>query len=109
MTDDRIRQIERRIDAIKTAVAETGSMRPGSLTRQYRNSKEKKNAFWQLSYTRRQKSRTEYVRPEHVDAIRSEVAAYKKFKCLVDEWVDLAIEQSRLRMNLEPLPPDVEK
>jgi len=37
MSQKRIRQIEQRIDRIKRALQEIGPMRPGSLTRQYKD------------------------------------------------------------------------
>jgi hypothetical protein len=37
-------------------------MRPGSLTRQYKDPQHQAGAYWQISYTRRMKSRTE-LRP----------------------------------------------
>ena len=37
MSQKRIQQIERRIDRIKRALLEIGPMRPGSLTRQYKD------------------------------------------------------------------------
>ena len=37
MSQKRIQQIQRRIDRIKTALLEIGPMRPGSLTRQYKD------------------------------------------------------------------------
>ena len=46
------------------------------------------------------KSRTEYVRAEYVKRLRQEVKAYKKFKRLIQEWVDLAIERSKLEIEI---------
>ena len=37
MSQKRIQQIEQRIDRIKRALLEIGPMRPGSLTRQYKD------------------------------------------------------------------------
>jgi hypothetical protein len=37
MSQKRIQQIERRIDRIKRTLLEIGPMRPGSLTRQYKD------------------------------------------------------------------------
>ncbi len=101
MTEKRMRQIEKRIVRIKGMVAEIGPMRPGSLTRQYKNPKQRKGPYWQLSYTRAMKSRSEYIRTEWVDEIRKQIAAYKKFKRLIDEWVDLSIEISKLKIQLD--------
>ena len=53
MSQKRIQQIERRIDRIKTALLEIGPMRPGSLTRQYKDPQHHTGAYWQISYTRR--------------------------------------------------------
>ena len=76
-------------------------MRPGTLTVQYRNPKEKKTPFHQLSYTHRGKSRSEYVRPESLATIRKEVDAYKKFRLLVEDITDLSLVASRLRHKRE--------
>jgi hypothetical protein len=95
----RMQQIERRIEGIKRALQEMGPMRPGSLTRQYKDPKHRAGAYWQISYTRGMKSRTEYVRRECVAAVRREVQTHKRFKRLVDQWVDLSIERSRLTMQ----------
>jgi hypothetical protein len=57
-------------------------------------------AYWQISYTRRMKSRTEYVRREWVKGIRRQIANHKRFKSLVEQWIDLGIEHSRLTMQV---------
>ena len=101
MSQKRIRQIEQRIDRIKRALQEIGPMRPGSLTRQYKDPQHHTGAYWQISYTRQMKSRTEYVRPEWVKDIRRQTATHKRFKRLVDQWIDLSIEHSRLTMQME--------
>ena len=100
MSQKRIRQIEQRIDRIKRALQEIGPMRPGSLTRQYKDPQHHTGAYWQISYTRQMKSRTEYVRPEWVKEIRRQIATHKRFKRLVDQWIDLSIEHSRLTMQM---------
>jgi hypothetical protein len=51
MSQKRIQQIERRIDRIKRALLEIGPMRPGSLTRQYKDPQHHTGAYWQISYT----------------------------------------------------------
>jgi len=99
MSQKQIQQLERRIDRIKRALLEIGPMRPGSLTRQYKDPESQTGAYWQISYTRRMKSRTEYVRREWVKEIRQQTATHKHFKSLVEKWIDLSIEQSRLTMQ----------
>ena len=106
MNEKRIQQIERRIDRIKVALSRIGPMRPGSLTRQYKDRKNKTGAYWQISYTRQMKSRTEYVREEWVPDIRRQIATHRRFKRLIDQWVDLDIERSKLTMQIaEPGAP----
>jgi ribosomal protein L29 len=100
MTNQRLDQIRKRIAQIKVALAAVDGMRPGSLTRQYKDPKNQSGAYYLLSYTRQMKSRTEYVARENVREVRREIANYKRFKSLSEEWVDLGIEHSRLRMKL---------
>ena len=106
MSGTRIKQIERRIEGIKKALLEIGPMRPGSLTRQYKDPKQRTGAYWQISYTRQMKSRTEYVRREWVKELRRQIATHKRFKRLVDQWIDLSIQQSKLALQIaEPKKP----
>jgi hypothetical protein len=100
MSQKRMQQIERSMDRIKRALLEIGPMRPGSLTRQYKDPQHHAGAYWQISYTRRMKSRTEYVRREWVTELRRQIVTHKRFKRLVDRWIDLRIEHSRLTMQI---------
>ena len=100
MSRKRIPQIERRIARIKEELQTMEPMRPGSLTRQYKDPKNSAGAYWQISYTRRMKSRTEYVRREWVAEVRRQIATHKRFKRQIDQWVDLGIEHSQLAMHM---------
>ncbi len=100
MSRKRIQQIERRIARIKEELRTMEPMRPGSLTRQYKDPENRAGAYWQISYTRHMKSRTEYVRREWVAEVRQRIARHKRFKRLIDQWVDLGIEHSRLAMHM---------
>ena len=97
MSHKRIQRTGQRIDRIKRALMEIGRMRPGSLTRQYKDPQHHAGAYWQISYTRRMKSRAEYVRREWVKELRRQIVTHKRFKRLVDQWIDLSIERSSLR------------
>ena len=94
--------IRKRIERIKAELARIQDMRPGSLTCQYKDPRNKKGAYYQLSYTRDMKSRTDYVPRDYVQELRREIEHYKRFKELTDEWVELSIEQSRLMMKQAP-------
>jgi len=100
MTNKRLAQIERRIAKIKTELATIGDMRPGSLSRQYKDPETESGPYYQLSYTLDMRSRTEYIRRDCVSDIRRQVSNYKRFKKLCAEWVALGIEHSRLAMKL---------
>lgn len=91
-------QIEEKVAGIKQKLMGVGEMRPGSLTHQYHKPKEKKGGFYQISYTHKMRSKTEYVRPEFVKDLRDQIASFKDFKRLVQQWTDLAIEHSRLKI-----------
>ena len=100
MTDKRLTQIATRIEKIKAALAALGPMRPGSLTRQYKDPRRRSGPYYQLSYTRDMKNRTDYIPRDCVREVRRLIRNYKRFKALTTEWVDLSIEQSRLPIRL---------
>ena len=104
MTTKRLDEIRKRIERIKTELAAIDDMRPGSLTRQYKDPKNQTGSYYQLSYTRDMKSRTDYIARECVRDVRREISNYKRFKTLTAQWVALSIEQSRLKMKLARKP-----
>ena len=99
MSAKKLKQIETQIQKIKDELCEIGEMRPGSLTLQYKVPKEKKGPYYQLSYTHKMRSRTQYVRVELVEEIRQQIQVYKRFKELIEEWIDLAIEHCQIKMT----------
>ena len=100
-----LQRTEERIRKIKQELLALGPIRPGSITRQYRLPKEKKRPFYQLSYTHRMQSRSEYVRPQNLAALRRETANFKRFRKLVDRWVELSLAASQLRARLATKRP----
>ena len=94
-----LERLESRIERIRQELQNLGPMRPGSVSRQYRDPKNRQHLFYQISYTHRMRGRSEYVRPENVDALRKETATFKRFRKLIDRWVDLALKASQLRVR----------
>jgi len=94
-----LERVEEQIEVLKRAMLALGPMRPGSLTKQYRDPKARRLPFYQLSYTYRMRSRSEYVRKENLSALRKETANFKRFKKLIDRWIDLALKASRMRVR----------
>lgn len=99
MTTDKLKQLENEILKIKKELLELAPMRPGSLSLQYKVPAEKKGPYYQLSYTHKMKSRTQYVRPQWVDEIQKQIEVYKRFKKLVERWIDLSIDHSQTIMS----------
>ena len=101
MKKKRLRQIQNEIKRIKRELQKIGDLRTGSLTQQYRIPKEKIGPYYQLSYTHKMKSHTEYIRPMFIEEIREQIVEYKRFKILVGKWMELGIEQSKLKMDID--------
>ena len=105
------KRIEAQIEKLKTELWKIGDMRPGSLSTQYSACQkpgckcvdpvkpQKHGPFYQLSYSHRGKSTTQFVRPQFVSEVRQQLATYKKFKRLTEKWVALALELSKLKME----------
>ncbi len=60
---------------------------------------QKHGPFYKLSYTHRGKSTSQFVRPPFVPEVRKQLATYKKFKALTEQWVTLALELCKLQMQ----------
>jgi len=94
-----LERVEAQIATLQRALLALGPMRPGSLTKQYRDPKARRRPFYQISYTYRMRSRSEYVRQEHLRALRQETANFKRFKKLIDRWIELALKASQMRVR----------
>jgi len=87
---------EKRIGEVKQVLSGLGRMHPGSVSLQKR---ERGGEYHYLSYTFQGEGHTLYVREDDIDQVREEVANYRKFRSLVDEWIALEIEYSRVRRS----------
>jgi hypothetical protein len=103
-------RIERQIERIKRDLALLGELRPGSLSTQYNvcgspgcrckaDPPKKHGPYFQISYTRKGKSSSRFVRKEDLPGVRRQLKNYQRMKTLVERWVDLAIELSTLRLT----------
>ena len=109
MTTKRMQQLQERIDRIKGELADIGDMTPGSLSTQYNvcgnptcrckdpEHPARHGPYYQLSYSRKGKSTTRFVRKEELSAFKEQVKNYTRFRSLVEKWIDLALELSLLR------------
>jgi len=99
MGAQRLAKIEKEIERIKQRIAELGIIRPGSLTRQFKDPRNKRGAYYQVSYTHRMESKTDYVRSDSLAEVRRQIRDYNTLKRLIKRWVELGIEYSKLSMK----------
>lgn len=102
------RALQAKINRIKRALAALGDLRPGTLSTQFNvcgnptcrckaDPPKKHGPYYQVSYTRKGKSRTEFVRKENLPSVRKQIRNYDKLRQMIDQWLDLSIELDRLR------------
>jgi len=103
--------LEAQINALKRELVRLTDLRPGSLSQQYNvcgssgcrckaSPPQKHGPYYQLSYTRKGKDGTRFVKQADVPAIREAMANYAQLRDLVDRWIDLATELSDLKLEL---------
>ena len=92
-------EILNRINEIKKEIQDLGDLRPGSLTKQYGDPKNKKKPFYQINYTQQGKFKTDYVKKGFIEEMEKQTMEYKKLKTLMSEWIELGIRLSKLKMN----------
>ena len=109
MNIKKIKELQGRITRIKKRLSQLGDLRPGTLSRQYNvcgnptcrckdpTNPKKHGPYYQLSYTHRGKSRTEFVRKHFVPQVQREMKNYAILRQLTKKWVDLSLEIARLR------------
>jgi hypothetical protein len=106
---DKTRLLERQIEKIKRELQQIGELRPGTLSEQYNvcgtpgcrcktSPPAKHGPYYQLSYTRKGKSRTRFVRRENLSEVKKLMRNYARLRSLVNRWIDVATELSDLRI-----------
>ena len=103
MEDPSLARWQAQLAQAQADLAHLGPMRPGSLSRQYKDPAAGTGAYWQLSYTHKMRSRTRYVRPAEVPHLKPLLANFRRFRRLIDRCVDLSIKiadrQTELRRS----------
>ncbi len=108
----RISSLEGQIARIKREIARLADLRPGSLSEQYNvcgkpgcrckaSPPKKHGPYYQLSYTRKGKSSSRFVRRQDLAAVKQHLKNYARLRNLVDSWIELATELSNLRLDEE--------
>ena len=107
MSTRRAATLERQIEKTKLELSAIGDMRPGSLSTQYNvcgkagcrckaTPPVKHGPYYQVSYTRKGKSSSKFVKKEDLPAVRKQLKNYERMKLLMERWIDLATELSLL-------------
>ena len=105
--------LQRQIEKVKRDLAALGDLRPGSLSTQYNvcgspgckckaDPPVKHGPYFQVSYTRKGKSSTKFVKKEDLPEVRKQLKNYERMKLLMEKWIDLAMELSILRLAKKP-------
>ena len=106
----RIQTLERQIAKVKGELAELGDLRPGSLSAQYNvcgtpgcqckaDPPKKHGPYYQVSYTRKGKSSTRFVRPQDLATVKRQLRNYQRLRACIDRWIDLATELATLTIE----------
>lgn len=106
----RLQRLEKQIQQVKRRLVALGDMRPGSLSQQYnvcgkvgcrckatRNPK-RHGPYYQLSYVHRGKSTSQFIRPGVLKTVKAQLATYKTFRKLTEEWIQLALHIAKLKL-----------
>jgi len=105
------RNLQQRINQLKSQLRALGPMRPGSLSRQYNvcgkpgcRCKDSKNPrrhgpYYQLNYVYGGKKTSEFVRPQNLKTVRIQLANYKRLRQLTDQWMGSALKLARLELE----------
>jgi hypothetical protein len=106
----RQQSLEARIDQLKQAVVGLGDLRPGKLSQQYNicgkaecrckaDPPQKHGPYYQLSFTRKGQSSSQFVRKEDLTVVRRQLRNYQRLRELIDRWIALGMELSRLKLQ----------
>ena len=110
--DRKIRALETQIATIKQQLLSLGDLRPGSLSRQYNvcgnptcrckeSPPRKHGPYYQLSFTRKGRSSTAFVKKPHVARVRKHLKNYARLRTLIDRWIELSTELCKLKTEQE--------
>ena len=111
-TNISVQNLEARIAQLKTQLQAQGPMRPGSLSRQYNvcgkpgccckdpKHPRRHGPYYQLNYVYRGKKTSKFIRKEILNQVRTELANYKKFRRLTEQWIGLALHLAQAKEKL---------
>ena len=111
-TTQTVKKLEAQIAQIKAQLQKHGAMRPGSLSRQYNvcgkpgcrckdpQHPRRHGPYYQLNYVYRGKKTSQFIRREILRQVRTELANYKQFRRLTEQWIGLALQVAQANDKL---------
>ena len=105
-----IRALEDQIERIKGEIVALGDLRPGSLSQQYNvcgnpnyrckeNPGKRHGPYYQISFTRKGRSRTKFVKRPHLPDVKRQLKNYARLRDLLDSWIELSSQLCDLRLD----------
>ena len=106
----RIGTLEAQIDRIKQELASLGDLHPGSLSKQYNvcgnptcrckaDPPRRHGPYYQVSFTRKGRSRTKFIKKPHVPIVKEHLKTYTRLRTLMDKWIELSTELCQLKLQ----------
>jgi len=108
--ENKIRALEGQIERIKRELAALGDLRPGSLSEQYNvcgnpncrckeGPAKRHGPYYQISFTRKGRSRTKFVKRPHVRDVKKQLKNYARLRDLINSWIELSSVLCDLRLE----------
>ena len=97
---------------IKHALSELTDLRPGSLSRQYNvcgnptcrckaDPPRRHGPYYQVSFTWKGRSRSQFVRAEDVPRVRKQTKNYRRLRLLMEQWITAEMDLATLGLKRE--------
>jgi hypothetical protein len=105
--------LEGKIARLKAQLLALGDVQPGSLSAQYNvcgtpgchlkaDPPRKHGPYYQVSFTWQGRSKSQFVRREHVATVRQQLRNYQRLRTFVEAGIAAGLELSRLRLTAAP-------
>lgn len=108
----KLQVLDARVRRIKEELNRLGELRPGALSEQYNvcgkpgcrckaTPPTKHGPYYQLSWSRKGKSTTRFVRRPELRAVRGQIKAYQRLQQLVEAWIAASIEICEIKRQTD--------
>ena len=103
-----LKRLEDKINKVKQELLLLPPMHPGSVSRQYQvcgnprckcmhpKHPQRHGPYYKLAYVHRGKPVCRFVRADSVQQVKKQLASYKRFRTLMDRWIELSIQQGAI-------------